>query len=312
MQTNIWNESIQGYEWPTRLGNIMVKDEIVPRFNKEVLLKLAFNSSEESYFIITFLSIEYFNLGLLWVKHAIRAGVRRFAVAAVDTETAEKLHNLNIPHFKVELPPIILEMTFENNRGGFNGKAMALINSRTQIIKFLLESGVNVLLCDIDAIIIKNPSSTLNNGNEITFQRVVYFPKPLAIIWGFTVCCGFVAFRASTEIVNLLDRVINIQKTVSSDQLALNLALWEYNVEWALNRNSIEAEEMQISEFTALASNSIFGRLPKTGIKLEALPATTFWRHKFVSLDHNLILVLHPNSPKSLQGKLDVFSQYLQ
>lgn len=312
MQTNIWKESIQGYEWPDQLRNIMVKDEIVPRFNKEDLLRLAFNSSEESYFVLTFLSIEYFELGLLWVQQAIQAGVKRFAVAAVDIVTAEKLHKLKIPHFIIELHHIILEKSSENNPGGFNGKAMALINSRTQIIKFLLESGVNVLSCDIDAIIIKNPMPVLENSNEIAFQRVVYFPKPLARIWGFTACCGFVAFRTSAEVVSLLNRVINIQKIVSSDQLALNLALMEYNVEWALNRNLFESDEMLTTEFKSIASKSIYGRLPKTEISLEALPATTFWRHKFVSLDRNSIIVLHPNSPKSLQGKLDIFNEYLQ
>ena len=312
IQTNIWKESIHGYEWPDQLKNILQKDEIVPRFNKEDLLRLAYNRNEDSYFVLTFLSIEYFELGLLWVQYALKAGIKRFAVAAVDTETAEKLHTLKIPHFIVELNPIILEMASGNNPGGFDGKAMALINSRTQIIKFLLEAGINVLSCDIDAIIIKNPMPVLENSVEITFQRVVYFPKPLARIWGFTACCGFVGFRASPEIVSIIDRVINIQKIVSSDQLALNLALMENNVEWALNKKSFETDEQLIMEFASIAPNSIFGRLPKTKIRLEALPATTFWRHKFVSLDHTSNIVLHPNSPKSLQGKLDIFSQYMQ
>lgn len=312
MQSNFWKESIKGYEWPDQLKNTMAKEDISPIFNKKDLLNLAHNNAEDAYFVLTFLSIEYFDLGLLWVQQVIQSGVKRFAVAATDTATAEKLSKLNIPYFMVELHPIIIEMAYENNPGGFNGKAMALINCRTQIIKFLLQSGINVLSCDIDALIIKNPLPVLENCNDITFQRVVYFPKSTARIWGFSACCGFVAFRSSEEVVSLLNHVINIQKIVSSDQLALNLTLLEYGVEWALNKNSIETDEMLITEFTTIASNSIFGRLPKTEIRLEALPATTFWRHKFVSFDRNLIIVLHPNSPKSLQGKLDVFSQYLQ
>ena len=312
MQSNFWTESVKGYEWPDQLKNTMAKEDISPIFNRKDLLKLAHSNAEDDYFVLTFLSIEYFDLGLIWVRHAIQAGVKRFAIAATDTTTAEKLNKLNIPFFMVELHPIIVEMAYEHNLGGFNGKAMALINCRTQIIKFLLESGINVLSCDIDALIIKNPSPFLKNCHEITFQRVVYFPKPIARVWGFTACCGFVAFRTSDEAVRLLNQVINIQKIVSSDQLALNLTLWKYGVEWTLNNISNDTDEMLIKEFTAMASKSIFGRLPETKIRLEALPATTFWRHKFVSFDRNSIIVLHPNSPKSLQGKLDLFSKYLQ
>lgn len=310
-QINIWEESIHGYEWPDQLRNILQKEEIVPFFSKDDLLRLALSNDENSYFVLTFLSIEYFDLGLLWVQYALQAGINRFAVAAVDTETAEKLHKLKIPHFTVELNPIILRMSSENNPGGFDGKAMALINSRTQIIRFLLAAGINVLSCDIDAIIIRNPMQVLENSVDITFQRVVYFPKPLARIWGFTACCGFIAFRSSSEIMNIIDRVINIQKIVSSDQLALNLALMENNVEWAFKQNSFESDEQLTMEFALTAANSISGKLPNAEIKLEALPATTFWRHKFIPLDRDSSVVLHPNSPKSLQGKMDIFNQYL-
>src|SRR5207237_6335877 len=134
------------------------------------------------------------------------------------------------------------------------------------------------------------------------FQRVVYFPKPLAKIWGFSGCGGFVAYRASPRVSVFLDRVLAIQQEVSSDQLAFNLALFDDGVRWLPVIEKTDDDEQRMASFATHASTRIQGKTKGLELTVEALPADGFWRHKFVPLDLNSTVLLHPNSPKFLKG----------
>ena len=196
-------------------------------------------------------------------------------------------------------------------RNGFDSKALALIYCRTYLIKFLLDNGIDVVSCDIDALLTKRLDPDLTADQAIAFQRVAYFPKPIARAWGFTACAGFVAYRACTEVASLVSRVLAIQRELYDDQLALNLALLEMNAHWDADQIELKNKEDVIRNFSAHAALSIRGVLPGTQVSLTALPATAFWRHEFVPLDRNACVLLHPNSPKLLEEKLKVFSRIL-
>jgi len=250
-------------------------------------------------------------LGQLWTRCALESGIQRFAVAATDPETAAEMDKLGIPSVEVHLPQRLAGLVQHRNRLGFSGESLALIYSRLRLVKFLIENGIDVLSCDIDALIIGKPQPYLATESTISFQRVVYFPKALATVWGFTVCAGFVAYRATLEVTSLLSRVVEIQQEVSSDQLALNLALLEKDVHWNMTCGRFDSEQELIAAFKANADRSIYGRIPGTHITLEALPASIFWRHNFVPLNPQSNIILHPNSPKSAEGKLAVFREIM-
>ena len=309
-RSELWSESIQGYEWPEEVQAVLNVDAGFS-FDEHHLLKLASSGGSQEHFVLTFLSCEYLPLGLLWARFAQQASIGRFAIAATDSETAAQLQKYNIPFVEVQLPARLAGLVAYRNRGGFDGKALALIYSRLRIVRFLIEKGIDVLCCDIDALILRNPQPFLANASAMAFQRVVYFPKALARVWGFTACAGFVAYRATNDVSALLSRVLEIQEEVSSDQLALNLALLEKNVQWDLSCENVDAEQRFAGDFMANADRSIFGSIPGTQMTLEALPATTFWRHQFIQLNSKAAVILHPNSPKSAEGKLTVFSDIL-
>ena len=304
--SDLWSESIRGYEWPDEAKSSLNCGAGL-EFDESRLLKLASGASDQGHFVLTFLSSEYLPLGLLWTRFALEAGIRRFAIAAADSETAAELQGLGIPFVELHLPQQLAGLVHYRNRGGFSGKALALIYSRLRLVKFLIDNGIDVLCCDIDALIKRNPQPYLGKVSTIAFQRVVYFPKALAKVWGFTACAGVVAYRASSAVSALLSRVLAIQQDVSSDQLALNLALLEKGVQWNLTCDIAGSEQELISAFTANAHRSIEGRIPGSTLILEALPATLFWRHNFVPSDPRFNVILHPNSPKSVEGKLAVF-----
>lgn len=307
----LWSECVEGYLWPEDVRNALT-DASDLSFDRSQLLGLASQNPGAGPFVLTFLTSEYLTLGVLWAEFARRSGNNHFAIAAMDTETVDALHTRGIPAFEVHLPSSVSQMAHYRSRNGFDVKALALIYCRTQLVKFLLDHHVDVVSCDIDALLVRRLDPRLVADQMIAFQRVAYFPKPLARAWGFTVCAGFVAYRACNDVVSLVSRVLSIQQELYDDQLALNLALLERNVDWDVDHSDFASKEDVIRSFLTHAVRSIQGSIPGTQITLTALPATIFWRHEFVSLDRDVSVVLHPNSPKSVEGKIEVFGRILQ
>ena len=301
-------ECIKGYKWPRDIRDVLNRNIDVIGFEEERLLEFASKTPQQHHFVISFLSREYLKLGFIWATHAARAGIKHFAIVAFDNPTYQELKKNDIPSICLDLPGDLLESNQYRNPGGFDYKAMGLIFTRVKVVKFLVDSGLNVLNCDIDALFFKNPILEINLNSNIVFQRVVYFPKELAKRWGFTVCGGFVAYRSSKQVSLFLERVHQIQHEVSSDQLALNLALLESNVIWELEHRGIMTDEERMRNFISQADRIIRGHIPESKISLCALPATSFWRHDFIPFNLNKMIVAHPNSPKSLDGKLAILS----
>ena len=280
-------------------------------FDRDLLLRLALENRRAGSFIISVLSREYLQLGILWARSARRAGIQRFAIAAVDSETAEVLESLKIPHFRMALSLGMTGIGQYQNPGGFDSKGMAIIHSRLTLVKFLVDNQIDVIACDIDSLLMRDPQEFLPQEADIAFQRVVYFPKPLARIWGFTGCGGFVTYRSSPRVSTFLDHVLAIQQEVSSDQIAFNLALFENGVRWSPALDGAEDDEKRKNLFALHAAKRIHGMTDHLDLSVEALPADIFWRHEFVPLNLKSTVLLHPNSPKSSDGKLKVFRNIL-
>src|SRR5580658_5886047 len=260
--TSLWSECIRGYQWPKDVRSTLHGGEEY-WFDEGHLLKLAAKAPGRGHFLLTFLSSEYLPLGLLWVRFALKAGFRRFAIAAMDGKTLDELCKRDIPVVEVRLPSGPSKLAQYHNPAGFSGKGLALTYCRLKLIKLLVENRIDALSCDIDALVMKDPQPYLNRRPAIAFQRVMGFPKPLARVWGFTACSGFVAYRASTDVAAFLSRVLAIQQEVSSDQLALNLALLEGHVQWTSHsHNNFGTDKRLVREFTANAGQSIQGHLP--------------------------------------------------
>ena len=296
--------------WPEGVRDALANIDGV-NFDKARLLSIASENLDDGPFVLTFLTKELLQLGIMWAHFAVKAGVKRFAIAAMDAETVDALQKQGIPAIEVHLPATLSHMVDYQNRNGFNGKALAVIYCRTQLIKFLLENGVDVVSCDVDALFDKQLDPNLTREQMIAFQRVAYLPRPLSKIWGFTACGGFIAYRACGEVVSFISRVLAIQQEVSSDQVALNLAILEENVKWECELPHFQTQENVNSGFAANAAQGIRGVFPRNRLTLTALPATQFWRHTFVPLDRKETTLIHPNSPKSIEGKLEVFGHIL-
>lgn len=299
---------VEGYEWPATIRD-QLSDAIVEiDFDRQKLLASAV-AARSSHFLVPFLTAEYFDLGLLWVEFALRAGVTAFAIAAGDEETADQLARRSIPHFRVHLPTRLTTLRQFSNKGGFDGKALGVIFTRHHVIRFLVEAGYGAVSCDIDAVLLRNPMQSLRDA-DIVFQRVAYFPKVTAFRWGFSACGGFIACAPSAAAACFLRKVTALQRGVSSDQLAWNLALVSTGVVWD-ETHSYSGREELIAGFGRDADRSFTGRVPALQLSVEALPATTFWRHGFVPVNLARTVLAHPNSPKSPLEKLAILQRVI-
>ena len=301
----------EGRKWPEAFSRDLSEDLRVLAFDRDSLLGLARAERSAGSFIITTLSHEYLPLGLSWVRFARQAGIRRFAVVAVDSETAAVLESLKIPHVRVDFSSLESKLAgYEVS--GFNSRQLAIVLGRIALVKFLVDHQIDVTSCDVDAFLLRDPNPYLSQEVDITFQRVYGHPMPLRAVWGLTVCTGFVAYRASPRVSAFLDRVMAIQGEVAADdQLVFNLALSEGGVRWSPETDGVGNDEDRRLAFVANASKRIYGRMDGSEVSLEGLPADHFWRHEFVPLDLATAVLVHPNSPKSLKGKLDVFRKIL-
>ncbi|MGC4035696.1 MAG: putative nucleotide-diphospho-sugar transferase [Chitinophagaceae bacterium] len=283
--------------------------------NFDELFKAIKRFKKNENIIITFLSKELLGTGSIWLSRIHRLGIKSYIVFAVDIETSTYLKKLNISNCSIRLKDFSQENTNYRSKTGFTKRGLSIIALKYPIVKLLLELNLNVILSDVDAIIIKPLPYEYFENYDIAFQRVLYLPKPLVQVWGFAACTGFVWFKSSDIIINIVKNCIEIQKEIYSDQVALNLALWEENPVWnapyTVEFKNVKQEFNEIrSFFTNQSFRNIDGLSHVSEIKIMALSPDVFWRNSVVTLDWEKVIIFHPNSPKSDIEKLETFKKY--
>lgn len=303
-------ECIQGYEWPlhTRTDTRALVN-LADVFSPAELERLHEGASASGPIVVTFLSSEYLGLLDLWVSHCVRLRLR-FVVVACDHTTQVVLANRNIPHVRARLNVRASSAPKEFlSRQGFTAKGLSIIGLKYPILAYLLRVGLDVTLCDIDAILLQDPCAHVSNGHDILFQRVAYFPSPLAEVWGFAACSGYVFFRHSHATLAFVDDLLQMQGRVASDQIALNLSLLRCGVVWPgpLPPHRLRRDQV-MPWFLEHAALNIDGHACGGRLRVRALPHEPFWRHSVLPFNRQSVVVAHPNSAKDCSSKSRVFS----
>jgi hypothetical protein len=300
MKAKVVQECYKGYEWSQDFSGYEM------RIDEKKLKEIIKHYNHDSAIIITLLSKEYLNLGKLWLSHINKIKTKQLVVIATDIETSVYLDSVKTPNCLVETTVISENKNSYKSRTGFSSKGLAITNLKYPIVKLILKLGYDTLLIDIDAVLLKPIPNKYFADIDIAFQRVVYFPDPIAKVWSFTACSGFVFFRSSKSVINLVDNAIKSQKKTYDDQIALNVSLWNNNIKW-LKVESV-SDNLELEErkryFTVNSTKTIYGNGVKTGIRIKALPSNMFWRNEIVSLEISKVILLHPNSEKTEVEKL--------
>ena len=297
------------YSWPSAIQEAWDEGIRTLDWDDAALQRVLKSRQAGGYLAVTFVSRDYLSVAAAWLACAKQARLRDVVVAAVDSETVAAMQALRIPCFRVHLPEFISESDHVN-AGGFRGAGLAIIAARLLVCEFVVAQGCDVMQIDVDALVLRDPSPHIQRNSDVAFQRVVYFPKAAVSEWGFAACGGFVAYRASPNVQRFLGMSAAAIRFASSDQIALNMAIMQSGCHWTANQGAMVQPDDLKARFIADSSVSFQGRT-LNGLILEALPATTFWRHQFVPFDAHTCVLCHPNSPKNARDKLLTLSTLL-
>lgn len=116
---------------------------------------------------------------------------------------------------------------------------------RFQTVQVLLNSGMNVLMSDADAIWLKDPTDLLRG--DIAASRGM-MPSDVASRFGVSVCMGFVYFRSVAPVrmlvEEILDKGVQIPGEKFDDQTEFNNKLVEHDLKFSKKLGYIESEEI--------------------------------------------------------------------
>lgn len=263
--------------------------------------------------VITFLSKEYLSVGEIWISKMKQTSTKQYLIIATDEETKFFLDSTHEPNCRVWLDESAHSSLSFLSRTGFTEKGLSVTAVKFPVVREILKINFDVFLMDIDALLLSNLPFSFFSKIDVAFQRVVYFPEPIARVWKFAACSGFIWFKSNKKTIELLNNVIEEQLKVYSDQLAFNIALWKSKIKWRYSNNSEKGQTEKLDTKDFFIENhkkKIFGIAETRGIKFCALPTYSFWRNDFIPFNPINILVFHPNSPKSSEGKIQMFKKY--
>ncbi len=308
---DITSKSISGYEWEKE---ILSHTKPLQSLN-EILDSNAFQAIADTWentlpVIVTFLSKEYLKVGEIWISKIKQTSVKQYLIIATDEETKIFLDSIDQPNCRVWLDEKINLTIDYRSKTGFTEKGLSVTSLKFPIVKEILQRGFDTFLVDIDALLLSNLPLRFFSSFDIAFQRVIYFPDPIASVWNFAACSGFVWFKSNPNTIDLIDNTIQNQLKVYSDQIALNIALWERNIRWNYQptENSDKSERERF--FVQYHNCSIEGISQKSELKICALPTDLYWRNDFAPFEISKVIVFHPNSPKIQDEKLIVFKKH--
>jgi hypothetical protein len=125
-----------------------------------------------------------------------------------------------------------------------------------------LRRGEEILICDADAIVLKDFWEELDGveGAIVSSQGLGY-PRVAGKAWGgFSLCCGFTLYRPHKLAIELLSSVCVSQlNSDHDDQTALNIALLNNDVAWDFPGNSyqLQGPRSMVKAFPQPLSGSI-------------------------------------------------------
>tara|TARA_Y100000287_G_C14216865_1_gene353922 strand:+ start:880 stop:1614 length:735 start_codon:yes stop_codon:yes gene_type:complete len=170
--------------------------------------------------ILGFADKNYQEIAVNWVRYINKLDIKNYVIIALDDEAFDYLnkHKINV---------VICE-------GSVSKKSGSGWKWRMDRIRELVDSSINVIHSDLDAVWLRNPLGILNNFDIVASSVESGFPTDTRNRWGFTICMGWIFYRATKNVSSLLCKIFDGTKdyddqTEFNNYLSSNISLDEMN-----------------------------------------------------------------------------------
>ncbi len=105
--------------------------------------------------------------------------------------------------------------------------------ARVEILKRIIDSGVDVIHTDIDAIWCHDILPYIENIDKDLIISIAHgMPKTAIERWGFSLCCGFYMLRSNDKTRRFVDDYLRATIDAKDDQVALNNLIMDSGIRW--------------------------------------------------------------------------------
>jgi hypothetical protein len=234
------------------LGEYLMNQKIE---NDDILQK-AHKYKQRNTIIVAISSNQYSDVALSWAKSMQDLNITNYLIIAMEEELHAKLKDNNI---NVAYKPFVVD----KDLGSF-------WVFRLKVIKSLLDSGVNVIHSDTDALWLKNPLHKYfyDSKFDVLASQGTIWPHDIVEKWGFVLCCGLIYYKSSPSNLLFFKELIKKSIEVKEDQTALNRILFEEGINWDYDKEDyiLTHNNRKFKCFNKIVSGKcrdlLFGLLP--------------------------------------------------
>lgn len=186
--------------------------------------------------------LEVFINWLVFYSFSLEMDLSNLELITMDRFTAKSLQRLGVKTSNRSFN--LADETMKRQFTAYS-KFSSLWMIRMEILTEYVQSGVNVIFCDSDALWLRNPfpaisaSSSSSGGVADVIASRAWYPNNLFEKWGSNLCMGFIFIRATSfgleyarHIFNHLQQQIASHITNPDDQIAANAVLDEWGIRW--------------------------------------------------------------------------------
>jgi len=144
---------------------------------------------------------------------------------------------LALKRININIPLLIFSLDTESeeflNKNGVDTERVPGVNNisqlwvrRVEIFKDLLDSGLNIIHSDLDALWLRNPMHYFENGNyDFLFSQGTTHPQEIFKKREFVLTCGFFGIRSNPKTIQVLDKIRKDVQLTKDDQTSFNRIL---------------------------------------------------------------------------------------
>lgn len=243
--------------------------------------------------VLTFCNETYLPVLRSWLEQARQANIHGLLVVSFDAATIQFCREQEIATTLAEIP--------------FPSNLSELWHYRLDITRRILQTGLSVLLSDIDAYWLADPMPRLRAADaHIVASQGTYYPRDVYEHTGIVLCCGFIYYRYAAPTLACLDALCKAVTSDGDDQRVLNRWLLQQGIQWQIPQQ-VKRTTLQVpaSELAFTTYDRDLTGETRCGLKLRLLAHREFQRVLDTSTRP---IVSHLYVPKDSEAKLNAYA----